>query len=120
MGFGTKSFLELRNTKKELNAIKNDPKAKEEAKKIVEQVAKLVILPENEDPTIATVTDPAKLSDQPFFINSEAGDKVLIYQEAKRAILYRPSNNKVIEIAPLNTDGINSGGVAGDEILNPK
>ena len=120
--FGAKSYYDLRKTQQELAAVKNDPnsKNKEEAEKIVQQVAKLVILPEGEDPTVATVTDPAKLNDQPFFANSVAGDKVLIYQEARRAILYRPSENKVIEIAPLNTDGVSSGGIAGEDITNPK
>lgn len=110
IGFGVKTFLDLRNTKKELSDIKNDPnaKAKEEAKNLVEQVGKIAILPENEEPTVATVTDPSKLSDQPFFAHSKAGDKVLIYQEASRAILYRPSENKIIEIAPLTIGGDNS------------
>lgn len=102
--FGVKSYLDLRHAKSELNAIKNDPNAqsKEEAKKIVEQVRTLAELPENEEPTVATVTDPTKLADQPFFANSKEGDKVLIYTSAKRAILYRPSTHKIIEIAPLN------------------
>lgn len=110
LGFGIKSYLDLRHTKQELEAIKNNPnqKTKEEVRDIIDKVGKLVILPQNEDPTIATVTDPAKLSDQPFFANSKSGDKVLIYQEASRAVLYRPSENKVIEIAPLNLTGQNS------------
>lgn len=122
IAFGAKSYISLRNTQKELEAMKNNPNAKdkEEAQKIVEQVGKLVILPEGEEPTVATVTDPSKLNDQPFFANSAAGDKVLIYQDAKRAILYRPSQNKVIEIAPLNLDGVGENGIAGEDIMNPK
>ena len=100
---GVKTFIDLQNTKKELEAVKNNPneKAREENLKLVEQVGQLVVLPEGEEPTIATVTDPSKLADQPFFANARTGDKVLIYQTAARAILYRPADNKVIEIAPL-------------------
>lgn len=107
LGYGTKAILDLRSAKKELEAIKNDPnaKAKEDSRKLVEEVGKLVILPEGEEPTIATVTDPSKLADQPFFANAKPGDKVLIYQEASRAILYRPDDKKVIEIAPLTLGG---------------
>lgn len=101
--FGVKSYTALHETKKELEDIKNDPnaKAKKESEDLVALVGKLVMLPNNEVPTIATVTDPKELADQPFFKNSLTGDKVLIFQESSRAILYRPSENKVIEIAPL-------------------
>lgn len=116
LGYGIKTIKSLSDAKKELEAIKSNSneKDKKEAMAIVEQVGKLVILPEGEEPTVATVTDPTKLADQPFFANSQAGDKVLIYTTAQRAILYRPSSNKVIEIAPLNLGG--DGGVAGTSI----
>ena len=73
-----------------------------EVKAIVSEVGKLIQLPQNEDPTIATVSDKSKLSDQPFFKSSENGDKVLIYTKSKKAILYRPSISKIIEVAPVN------------------
>jgi len=56
----------------------------------------------NEKPTIATVEDRKKLTDQIFFKNARNGDKVLMYTQSKKAILYRRSENKVIEIAYLN------------------
>lgn len=80
-----------------------------EVKTLIEKIGKLALLPKDEDPTIASVTDPAKLADQPFFINAKEGDKVLIYTVSRRAILYRPSENKIIEIAPLNiNDNVDS------------
>jgi hypothetical protein len=69
---------------------------------LITQVGKLVVLPKDEQPTIATVTDLEKLKNQPFFENAQVGDKVLIYANAKKAVLYRPSENKIIELAPLN------------------
>ncbi|MBI2020477.1 hypothetical protein HYS94_03570 [Candidatus Daviesbacteria bacterium] len=76
--------------------------SQEEARKLVDQIGKLVELPAGEDPTVATVTDVERLREQPFFQRAENGDKVLIYTNAKKAILYRPSQNKVIDIAPIN------------------
>lgn len=76
--------------------------AQEEAKLIRGKVGKLIELPFDEQPTIATVTDAAKLAEQPFFANTQNGDKVLIFTNAKKAILYRPSTNKIIEVAPVN------------------
>ena len=95
----------------ELRVLKQDPQAvaRQEAASLVAKVGKLVVLPEEEVPTVATVSDPEALKDQPFFSKAQAGDKVLIYAEAKRAILYSVTLNKVIDVAPLNigeTDGV--------------
>jgi len=78
--------------------------AREETIKLLAEISKIIVLPDNEIPVIATVNDPVKLSDQPFFIKAKVGDKVLIYPNNKKAILYSPENNKIIEVAPLNID----------------
>jgi uncharacterized protein YneF (UPF0154 family) len=76
--------------------------SQEEVKAIVAEVGKLIDLPANETPTIATITDITKLANQPFFQNAKNGDKVLIYNNAKKAIIYDPSSKKVIDVAPIN------------------
>ena len=73
-----------------------------ENKDLIEKIGKLILLPSGEQPTIATVSDKSQLSTQPFFTNALDGDKVLVYANAKKAILYRPSTNKIIEVAPVN------------------
>jgi len=75
-----------------------------ELKDLQEKIGKLYKLPEGETPTLATVSNIENLRDQEFFARAENGDKVLIYSVAKRAILYRPSINKIIEIAPVIGD----------------
>lgn len=104
LGLGGFSFYQYQQSQTELKKLKADPQAaaREETKKLVEQVGKLIDLPKGEDPTVATVTDASKVKDQAFFARAENGDKVLIYTKAKKAILYRPSTNKVIEVAPVN------------------
>lgn len=83
----------------------------DEVRQIVTEVGKLMELPVGEEPTIATVTDVEQLRTQPFFQNAQNGDKVLIYQNARKAILYSPSKKKVLEVSPLNI-GTDSGQVA--------
>lgn len=74
--------------------------AKEENKKLIEKVGKLILLPE-EDASIATIADIDKLKDQAFFAKAKKGDKVLVFTNAKKAILYDPLANKILEVAPL-------------------
>lgn len=76
--------------------------SKETTAQTVEEVGKLMVLPADETPTLATVSDPEKLKDQPFFANAQVGDRVLIYTQAKKAILYRPSTKMIVEVSPLN------------------
>lgn len=82
----------------------SDPQeaAKAQVSDAVTKIGRLVDLPSGETPTLATVADPTKLKDQAFFTNAKVGDQVLIYTQAKKAILYRPSTNKIVEIAPVN------------------
>ncbi len=106
IGFvGTAYFYNsYRVSQAEVDRLANNPKEaqKEEVRRMVEAVGKLVQLPANETPTVATVSDKDKLKGQTFFSQAENGDKVLIFNQAGKAILYRPSTNKVIEIAPVN------------------
>ena len=86
--------------------------AQQETRDLVRAVSQLMILPEGEDPTIATVADTEKLKDQPFFSRAEIGDKVLLFTTAKKAILYRPTANKIIEVAPINLGNAEAAPVA--------
>ncbi len=97
-------YSQYQKTQNELANAKKDPQAVrvEEAKKLVEQVSKVMILPSSETPTIATITDISKIKNQAFFAKAQNGDKLLIYTNARRAILFRPSTNKVIDVAPVN------------------
>lgn len=82
--------------------IKGNPNvvAQEEIQIAVNELSKLIELPEG-TPSLATVQDKEKLKDQSFFKKAENGDKVLIYADAKQAILFRPSTKKIVEVAPL-------------------
>lgn len=57
----------------------------------------------NEKPSVAQVADKSKLSNEPFFQNAKKGDYVVVYPKAKIALIYRLSDNKVVNIGPIST-----------------
>lgn len=79
--------------------------AKTEARILADRVGEHMFLPVDEVPTIATVSDPESLKDQTFFQDAKKGYKVLIYSNAKKAILYDPNADKIVTIAPLSIEG---------------
>jgi hypothetical protein len=70
---------------------------------IAGEANKLVELPKEEQPTVATVTDSTQLASQPFFTAAKNGDEILIYKKAKKIVVYRPSENRVVAIGTLPT-----------------
>lgn len=75
--------------------------ASSDSRGIVERVGKIALLPEGEEPTVATINDLRPLIDKPFFKNAKVGYKLLIYERAGRGILYDPVKNKIIEMAAI-------------------
>lgn len=84
-------------------ALKANPNIEEqkEVDRVVKTLGKMMLLPTDETPTIATITDKDKLKNQQFFSNAENGDILLAYNKALEAIIYRPSIHKIIAVAPI-------------------
>jgi hypothetical protein len=74
-----------------------------ETKELTDRIGRFMELPAGEQPTLATVTDQDKLKGQNFFAHAQNGDKLLVWPEAKKAILYRPSTGKIIEVSNLTS-----------------
>lgn len=74
-----------------------------EVEELKVRLSKIMVLPDDA-PTVATVADKDKLKDTPFFQKAENGDKVLIFQQGLKAVLYRPSSNKIIDVVGVNVE----------------
>lgn len=81
-----------------------DKNASEEARSLYDALSKHMEVP-NETPTIARVDDKEKLKDQPFFKNAENGDRLVIFPESKKAIIYRESSDSIINSGPIAITG---------------
>lgn len=74
-----------------------------EVRAIVQKVQKHMLLPGDESPGLVTVVDKSKIVDIPFLQHSaENGDKLLVYTKARKAILYRPSIDRVVDVGPVS------------------
>jgi uncharacterized protein HemX len=101
LALGTIGYLAQQN-----HDLKQNPNkiVKADQQKLLNKIGTLMSLPTGEEPSIATVSDKAKLKDQAFFKNAQNGDTLLIYTNARKAILYREKTNKIIEVAPIAID----------------
>jgi hypothetical protein len=79
-------------------AVDTNPKNIEQ--KTVEEVAKLVETPD-EKPSVVTVLDASKLSNAELAARAQDGDRLLVYAENRRVIMYRPSNGKIVDILTI-------------------
>ncbi len=68
--------------------------------KLIAEVSQRAVLPTGEKPTVTTIVDKDKVN-QSFLQNAHNGDKVLLYFQAGKAVVYRPSTHQIVNIGPL-------------------
>ena len=76
-------------------------RAKKETQATLKALSRLMIIPDQTGVVVATVSDKNKLVGQDFFRLAENGDKVIVFPQAQLAVLYRPTVDKIVTIAPL-------------------
>lgn len=80
-------------------ASKKKAQQKEE-QQIVDKIGKLLRLP-NETPIFTKVYNEKDFANNNLFRTVKKGDMILLFINAKQAIIYRPSTNQVIEVLPV-------------------
>jgi hypothetical protein len=72
---------------------------------ILTKVGALIQLPQNEAPQMAAINDAESAKQtQPFLVNAQNGDILIVYANAQMALLYRPNANKLIAVGPITSD----------------
>ncbi len=87
----------------ERSAQSGGARSDEQDQKIMAEVGSFMDLPVGETPSVVTIDNVEQLKDQPFFANAKNGNVLLIYNTAKKAILYDPARKKVVEVGPVFT-----------------
>ncbi len=81
-------------------SVHRNHRSQSQLQKVLADVGKIMYLPADETPTLATVTDQSKLQGSLKSI-AKTGDDVLIYQKHSEAIVYRPSAHKIVAVEPI-------------------
>lgn len=80
---------------------------------LVAKVSKLMVLPAT-TPNVFVIQDPDSLSkSQTFFIGAKKGDRLLVYPEARKAIIYSIDRNIIINSGPVDFDGVSPEAASG-------
>jgi hypothetical protein len=91
----------MENPAKYIDIKKYAPTPEQENQQLLEQIGSLITLPKDETPVITTIKDVEKLKNDQFFADAMNGDRLVIFQAAKQAILYRESERKIIKAGPV-------------------
>lgn len=76
-----------------------------EVEALSKKISRHLLLPTGELPQLRTIEDAKAASEaQSFFAGTENGDKVLIYVNARKAIIYSPSRDVVVNVGPVFVD----------------
>lgn len=94
---------QLEQTEQELQRIREatERRGSEVAQQVLEQVRKLIDIPTDPEPTVATIIDIDKLREaSDFYQQADNGDHLIITE--KRAILYDPDRNIILDVVPIS------------------
>lgn len=76
-----------------------EQKRQEYVSGIVTKIAKLVLIPPGETPTIGVIPDPANITEnKEFFKNASQGDYLVVFPNARLMLIYNPTKNIVINM----------------------
>ncbi len=109
VGFGGWSFYNYKQSQKEvlrLSTVEGQQEISEQKlEDLLARVKSHMILPEGEEPVVATISDVESLKkDNPFFEEAQDGDKVIVYVEARKAIVYSPERDLIVTVGPVVTE----------------
>lgn len=98
-----KLYLDTKQQLTQLTSLEGQQElAQQEIQRVVDQLGQHIMLPENEEPLMATIVDAAALAEeQPFYQGASDGDKIVIYPEAQKAILFSQEKDLIINVGPV-------------------
>lgn len=94
--------------------VEETSKGQEAADQIIQDIRKLIDIPEDEKPTVATIIDIKMLQAQnPFYAKAQNGDHLIL--TPTRAILYSSQTKKIIDVVPVLLEPVVGEGGSAEE-----
>lgn len=74
---------------------------------ILSAIERHMIVPADDTPVVATVTDADLLrAQQPFFANAQNGDQLVLFPNAAQAVLYSPQRDIIVNVGHTNDSAV--------------
>lgn len=100
-----KQYKDTQNQVNKLSTVQGQQElSKTQTNQLLGEMRSIILLPSNEDPVVATVTDINLLKSQPFYQDAKNGDRVVVFVNAKKAYIYRPDEKKIINVGAFETE----------------
>jgi hypothetical protein len=94
---------QLQELSVQLGNVGDQQQNRERAKEIVDEVRKIMDVPTDVEPTVATIVDVNKLRESnPFYNKAENGDYLIV--TPTRAILYSSSKRVILDVVPVQLE----------------
>ncbi len=71
-----------------------------QVRQLTATVGTLIALP-SEEPRVTVVADTAELHKQSYFADVAEGDRVLIFDASRKAIIYNPTEHRIVKVMDL-------------------
>ncbi len=82
---------------------------KTQVQQLLSKMRTHILLPKDEDPVVATISDIKLLQSNPFYADAKNGDNVVVYAKAKKAFIYSPDKDVIINVGAFEIDNQNTG-----------
>lgn len=88
----------------QLYVVQSDVKhqsAEDLSQEVITQLSNRMRLPENEEPVVAQIDEAERLAgEQDFFAGAQNGDYLILYPQAKKAVVYRYEDDYILNAGP--------------------
>lgn len=100
------SYWGYAQTRKQISILTNPNQATEltaaQTEELLAKVSKLINLPDEKSPAVATINDVETLSaQQDFYKDANNGNKLIVFARARKAVIYDEKNNIIVNMGPV-------------------
>lgn len=98
-------YTETRKEVEKLSTVQGQQElSKTQTHELLGEMRQIIIMPTNEDPVVATITDINQLKDKDFYKDANNGDRVVVFANAKKAYIYSPERKLIVNVGAFQIE----------------